>query len=68
MVGHRNMRFFQIPHHFSMSLDCYFDDVYEVSTVSGPKMVATKRFIARQVGANDPQGAGVRVFRVALSE
>lgn len=39
-------------------------DVYESYETTEPKMVATKKFVARQVNASDPKGAGVRVFRV----
>lgn len=39
-------------------------DVYEQYEMIGPKMVPTKKFVARQVNATDPKGAGVRVFRV----
>jgi hypothetical protein len=38
-------------------------DTYEHYETTGPKMIATKKFVARQVNATDPKGAGVRVFR-----
>lgn len=38
-------------------------DVYELYETTEPKMVSTKKFVARQVNASDPKGAGVRVFR-----
>lgn len=40
--------------------------VYSVSQVTQAKTVATKRFVARRVNESDPDGAGVRVFRVPL--
>lgn len=38
-------------------------DQVETYETTEPKMVATKKFVARQVNATDPNGAGVRVFR-----
>ena len=39
--------------------------VYEKYTKSGPKMVETKRFVARRVDGKDPSGVGARVWRIA---
>jgi len=39
---------------------------YTEETVTQAKMVPSKRFIARRVNESDPDGAGVRVFRVPL--
>lgn len=39
---------------------------YTVSVVSQPKTQATKKFIARRVNETDPNGPGVRVFRVQV--
>jgi len=39
---------------------------YTEESVTQAKMIPTKRFIARRVNATDPNGAGVRVFRVPL--
>lgn len=40
--------------------------VYTQSTIVENKKVATKKFVARRVDATDPNGPGVRVFRVSL--
>lgn len=39
---------------------------YTEEIVTQPKMQATKKFIARRVNKDDPDGEGVRVFRVPL--
>ena len=39
---------------------------YTEEIVSQPKTEATKKFLARRVGKDDPAGEGVRVFRVPL--
>lgn len=39
--------------------------VYEKYTKTAPKMVETKRFVARRVDEKDPSGVGARVWRIA---
>ena len=41
--------------------------VYTEAQVTQTKMQATKKFIARRVNADDPDGVGARVFRVPLN-
>ncbi len=41
---------------------------YESFTQMEAKTVQTKKFVARQVGADDPKGPGCRVFRVELDD
>jgi hypothetical protein len=40
---------------------------YAVSQITEKKMVPTRKFALRQVGAGDPSGAGARVWRVELT-
>lgn len=47
-------------------LDSNGNKQYQTSQVTQPKTQATKKFIARRVGKDDPNGEGVRVFRVPL--
>lgn len=47
-------------------LDSEGNKQYTVTTETRQAMKATKKFIARRVNAQDPNGEGVRVFRVPL--
>jgi hypothetical protein len=47
-------------------LDSNGNKQYKTEQVVQAKTVATKKFIARRVGKDDPNGEGVRIFRVPL--
>lgn len=46
-------------------LDANGKKVYEEYTSTEPKMIETKKFIARRVNETDPSGVGARVWRTA---
>lgn len=45
-------------------LDAFGKKTYSIVAVTGPKMIATKKFRACKVGQTDPKGPGCRVFRI----